>query len=105
MPWTIPNLVLHDKPVSLANMRSHGRKHVDGRRAHRRVLLDLHFNADWSFQIAAVRAPRPYLRYSNSRWPQCQASVRRFDPTNTERAQMGSRYRRSWRRVDPALIK
>ena len=28
MPWTIPNLVLHDKPVPLANMRSHGRKHV-----------------------------------------------------------------------------
>ena len=28
MPWTIPNLLLHDKPVPLANMRSHGRKHV-----------------------------------------------------------------------------
>jgi hypothetical protein len=28
MPWTIPNLVLHDKPVPLANMRCHGRKHV-----------------------------------------------------------------------------
>jgi hypothetical protein len=28
MPWTIPNLVLHDKPARLANMRSHGRKHV-----------------------------------------------------------------------------
>jgi hypothetical protein len=28
MPWTIPNLVLHDKPVPLANMRSQGRKHV-----------------------------------------------------------------------------
>jgi len=28
MPWTIPNLILHDKPVRLANMRSHGRKHV-----------------------------------------------------------------------------
>ena len=28
MPWTIPNLVLHDEPVRLANMRSHGRKHV-----------------------------------------------------------------------------
>ena len=28
MPWTIPNLVLHDKPVRLANMRTHGRKHV-----------------------------------------------------------------------------
>jgi hypothetical protein len=28
MPWTIPNLVLHDKPVRLANMRSLGRKHV-----------------------------------------------------------------------------
>jgi hypothetical protein len=35
--------------------------------AHRRFLQDLHFNAAWSFQIAAVRAPRPYLRYSNSR--------------------------------------
>ncbi len=22
MPWTIPNLVLHDKPVRLANMRT-----------------------------------------------------------------------------------
>jgi hypothetical protein len=22
MPWTIPNLVLHDKPVPLANMRT-----------------------------------------------------------------------------------
>ena len=28
MPWTIPNLVLDDKPVSLANMRTHGRRHV-----------------------------------------------------------------------------
>ena len=28
MPWTIPNLVLHHKPVRLANMRTHGRKHV-----------------------------------------------------------------------------
>jgi hypothetical protein len=26
--WTIPNLVLHDKPVRLANMRTHGRNHV-----------------------------------------------------------------------------
>jgi hypothetical protein len=24
MPWTIPNLLLHDKPVPLANMRSLG---------------------------------------------------------------------------------
>jgi hypothetical protein len=28
MPWTIPNLLLHDKPVPLANMRSHGRSRV-----------------------------------------------------------------------------
>jgi len=35
--------------------------------AYRRFLHDLHFNADWSFQIAVVRAPRPYRRYSNSR--------------------------------------
>jgi hypothetical protein len=28
MPWTIPNLLLHDKPVPLANMRSHGRNSV-----------------------------------------------------------------------------
>ena len=28
MPWTIPNLLLHDKPVRLANMRSLGRNHV-----------------------------------------------------------------------------
>jgi hypothetical protein len=28
MPWTIPNLLLHDKPVPLANMRSHGRNRV-----------------------------------------------------------------------------
>jgi len=28
MAWTIPNLVLHDKPVRLANMRTHGRRHV-----------------------------------------------------------------------------
>jgi hypothetical protein len=28
MPWTIPNPVLHDKPVRLANMRSHDRKNV-----------------------------------------------------------------------------
>jgi hypothetical protein len=28
MPWTIPNLVLHDKPVALANMRSQGRNRV-----------------------------------------------------------------------------
>jgi hypothetical protein len=28
MPWTIPNLLLHDKPVPLWNMRSHGRNRV-----------------------------------------------------------------------------
>jgi hypothetical protein len=28
MPWTIPNLLLHDKPVPLSNMRSLGRNHV-----------------------------------------------------------------------------
>jgi hypothetical protein len=28
MPWTIPNLMLHDKPVPLASMRCHGRKHL-----------------------------------------------------------------------------
>jgi hypothetical protein len=28
MPWTIPNLMLHAKPVPLANMRTHGRRHV-----------------------------------------------------------------------------
>jgi hypothetical protein len=28
MPWTIPNLVLQAKPVPLANMRTHGRRHV-----------------------------------------------------------------------------
>jgi hypothetical protein len=28
MPWTIPNLIHHDKPVRLANMRSLVRKHV-----------------------------------------------------------------------------
>jgi len=28
MPWTILNLLLHDKPVPLANMRTHGRNHV-----------------------------------------------------------------------------
>jgi hypothetical protein len=28
MPWTIPYLILHDKPVRLANMRSLGRNHV-----------------------------------------------------------------------------
>ena len=28
MPWTIPNLILHDKPVRLTNMRSLGRNHV-----------------------------------------------------------------------------
>ena len=28
MPWTIPNLILHNKPVSLANMRTHVRKPV-----------------------------------------------------------------------------
>jgi hypothetical protein len=28
MPWTIPNLLLHDKPVPLANMRSLGRTRV-----------------------------------------------------------------------------
>jgi hypothetical protein len=28
MPWTIQNLILHDKPVRLANMRSLGRNHV-----------------------------------------------------------------------------
>ena len=28
MPWTIPNLLLHDKPVPLSNMRSLGRTRV-----------------------------------------------------------------------------
>jgi hypothetical protein len=28
MPWTIPNLILHDKPVRRANMRTRGRRHV-----------------------------------------------------------------------------
>jgi hypothetical protein len=28
MAWTIPNLVLDDKPVPLANLRAHGRRHV-----------------------------------------------------------------------------
>jgi hypothetical protein len=28
MPWTIPNLILHDKPARLGNMRSHGRNCV-----------------------------------------------------------------------------
>jgi hypothetical protein len=28
MPWTIPNQLLHDRPVPLANMRTHGRRHV-----------------------------------------------------------------------------
>ncbi len=28
MPWIIPNLLLHDKPVPLSNMRSHGRNRV-----------------------------------------------------------------------------
>jgi hypothetical protein len=28
MPWTIRNLLLHDKPALLANMRSHGRNHA-----------------------------------------------------------------------------
>jgi hypothetical protein len=28
MPWTIPNLLFHDKPVPLSNMRSCGRNHV-----------------------------------------------------------------------------
>jgi hypothetical protein len=26
MPWTIPNQLLHDRPVPLANMRTHGRR-------------------------------------------------------------------------------
>jgi hypothetical protein len=28
MPWTIPNLLLHDKSVTLSNMRSLGRTRV-----------------------------------------------------------------------------
>jgi hypothetical protein len=28
IPWTIPSLLLHDKPVPLANMRNHGRNHA-----------------------------------------------------------------------------
>jgi hypothetical protein len=28
MPWTNPNRLLHDKPVPLANMRTHGRRRV-----------------------------------------------------------------------------
>jgi hypothetical protein len=28
MPWTIPNLLLHDKPARLGNIRSHGRSHM-----------------------------------------------------------------------------
>jgi hypothetical protein len=48
--------------------------------AYRPFLHDLHFNAAWSFQIAVVRAPRPYLRYSHSRM--AQTCGWRFDPTN-----------------------
>jgi hypothetical protein len=28
MPWTIPDLILHDKPVPLSNMRTHGQNRV-----------------------------------------------------------------------------
>jgi hypothetical protein len=28
MPWTIPNLLFHDKPVPLPNMRSRGCNHI-----------------------------------------------------------------------------
>jgi hypothetical protein len=28
MPWTIPNLLFHDKPVPLSNMQSHGCNHL-----------------------------------------------------------------------------
>ncbi len=45
MAWTIPILVLHDKPVPLANMRCHGRKHVfvvcDNPDCHRNAELDV----------------------------------------------------------------
>jgi len=45
MPWTIPNLVLHDKPVPLSNMRSHGRRHVfvccSNPRCHHNAELDV----------------------------------------------------------------
>jgi hypothetical protein len=32
MPWMIPNLLFHDKPVPLSNVRSHGRNQVFCRR-------------------------------------------------------------------------
>jgi hypothetical protein len=42
MPWTIPNLLLHDKSVALANMRSHGRNSVFVYSSH----PDFHHNAE-----------------------------------------------------------
>ena len=45
MPWTIPNLVLHDKPVSLANMRTHGRNMCLSFAAIRTVIATLNWTS------------------------------------------------------------
>jgi hypothetical protein len=106
MPWTIPNLVLHDKPVSLANMRSHGRKHVDGRRASP-LLAGPAFQRRLEFPDRRGSRPTtvpPLFEFKEG------LSTKPVDgdltqPTLPERAQTRSRYRRSCRRVEPALIK
>jgi hypothetical protein len=50
MPWTIPNLVLHDKPVARANTRSHGRNRVfiycNNPDCHRNAELDVNRLSD-----------------------------------------------------------
>ena len=45
MPWTIPNLVLHDKPVSLANMRTYGRNMCLSFAAIRTVIATLNWTS------------------------------------------------------------
>jgi hypothetical protein len=85
MPWTIPNLLLHDKPVPLSNMRSHGRNRVflycSNPGCHHNAELDVsrlpdyvtfndlqsrrhgYITADWSHPFAdpdaAARQPSP----------------------------------------------
>jgi len=68
MPWTIPNLLLHDKPVPLANMRSHGRTECSPVAAIRAVITTTNwtsavFRMTWpshvcSAQSAIIAAPK-----------------------------------------------
>jgi hypothetical protein len=46
MPWTIPNLLLHEKPVPLSNLPTLGRTHVGNPDCHHSAEIDASGFAD-----------------------------------------------------------